>query len=88
MGEQVAQDEGRLEEAGRRIDELDRKGNKRDATRLRAVHQRIAGDFARLGRAIGDDWHRLSEDAHAATRELLRELDEIDASMRGLDQTR
>jgi hypothetical protein len=65
----------------RHQEQLDAAGKHLD--RLRALHERLQGDFARLRRAFSDDWHRIRSDAQAGFRELHDELGHVDHVISG-----
>jgi hypothetical protein len=83
MDDEPTRHQQRLDEAGRQIDELDKRGNRQAAARLRGVHRRVVDDFARLRRAAAGDWKRMRADAQAGARELAREMGEVDTRLLG-----
>jgi hypothetical protein len=68
----------RIDDMDDRISTMQLKGETR-AGRLRDLHDRISGEFARLRRAFGDDWRRIGHDAQAGWRDLLKEMSSADA---------
>jgi hypothetical protein len=83
MDPEVTHHQHELEAAGARIDDLQRRGDAQAAARLRATHQRVEADFARMRRAFSDDWHRIRKDAEAGLRELKDEMGAVDSVMVG-----
>jgi hypothetical protein len=83
MDPEVVRHQQQLEAVGARIDTLQKQGDARAAARLRAVHDRVKADFARLRQAYADDWHRMRKDAESGFRELRDELGAVDSVMVG-----
>jgi hypothetical protein len=83
MDPEVEHREQELDAVGSRIDSLQRRGDTRAAARLRALHERVREEFARLRRAYSDDWHRIRKDAESGWRELRDEMASVDSTLVG-----
>jgi hypothetical protein len=69
----------RIDAAGARVGELERRGHSAAAERLRSVHERVSGSFATLRRAFRDDWRSMQADAEEGWGELRDELRSTDS---------
>jgi hypothetical protein len=77
---EIAKHQQRLDEMEDRIGTMEVHGETH-AERLRRVHERVSGDFARLRQAFGDDWARIRHDAEEGWHELVQEMSAVDATL-------